>query len=105
MDGRLLVVVARLRVIHDQSLPVDGVRSSVEVIDEFPFFSFLLGDLHPHVLALPFVLLAIMASLNLLIGALGLASVRLADDEGRLSHLARHRPARPRDRPPPARRR
>ncbi len=77
------------RVIHDQSLPVDGVRSSVEVIDEFPFFSFLLGDLHPHVLALPFVLLAIMASLNLLINALGLASVRLADDEGRLSHLAR----------------
>ncbi|HET6823001.1 MAG TPA: DUF2298 domain-containing protein, partial [Anaerolineales bacterium] len=24
-----------------------------EVIDEFPFFSYLLGDLHPHVLAMP----------------------------------------------------
>ncbi|MEJ2266738.1 MAG: DUF2298 domain-containing protein, partial [Anaerolineales bacterium] len=35
-----------------------------EVIDEFPFFSFLLGDVHPHVLALPFVLLALGLALN-----------------------------------------
>ena len=37
-----------------------------EVIDEFPFFSFLLGDVHPHVLALPFVLLVVALGLNLL---------------------------------------
>ncbi len=30
-----------------------------EVIDEFPFFSYLLGDLHPHVLAMPFVILTL----------------------------------------------
>ena len=39
-----------------------------EVIDEFPFFSFLLGDLHPHVLAIPFNLLAVGIALNLFLG-------------------------------------
>lgn len=53
------------RVIHDKDL----LGNSVEVIDEFPFFSFLLGDMHPHVLALPFALLAIGLALNLMLGA------------------------------------
>ncbi|MBN2119417.1 MAG: hypothetical protein JW730_22790 [Anaerolineales bacterium] len=39
-----------------------------EVIDEFPFFSYLLSDLHPHVLAMPFNLLAIAVALNLFFG-------------------------------------
>ena len=39
-----------------------------EIIDEFPFFSYLLADLHPHVLAMPFGLLAITLSLNLILG-------------------------------------
>jgi YYY domain-containing protein len=39
-----------------------------EIIDEFPFFSFLLGDLHPHVLVLPFALLAVGLSLNIFLG-------------------------------------
>ncbi len=41
----------------------------IEVIDEFPFFSFYLADLHPHVLAMPFVLLAIALALNLYLSA------------------------------------
>ena len=49
------------RVVHDV---VAG--QTQEVIDEFPQFSFLLGDMHPHVLALPFVLLALAAALNLI---------------------------------------
>ncbi len=39
----------------------------IEVIDEFPAFSFLLADTHPHVLALPFALLALGMALNLLL--------------------------------------
>ncbi len=56
----------------DQALP--GIPQSayfppesqpIEVIDEFPFFSFYLADLHPHVLGLPFGLLAVGLALNL----------------------------------------
>lgn len=39
-----------------------------EVIDEFPFFSYLLADLHPHVLAMPFNLLAVAFALNIFFG-------------------------------------
>ena len=35
-----------------------------EVIDEFPAFSFILGDMHPHLLALPFALIAISMALS-----------------------------------------
>ncbi len=35
-------------------------------ITEFPYFSFWLGDMHPHVMALPFGLLAMALSLSLL---------------------------------------
>lgn len=52
------------RVIQDRNLVNDPL--GISPITEFPFFSFLLGDNHPHVLALPFVLLAIALALNLL---------------------------------------
>jgi YYY domain-containing protein len=39
-----------------------------EVIDEFPAFSYLLADLHPHVLAMPFAFLAMALTLNLFLG-------------------------------------
>jgi YYY domain-containing protein len=42
------------RVVHDKNL----TGMDTEAIDENPAFSFLLADMHPHVLALPFVLLA-----------------------------------------------
>ncbi|MFN8378769.1 MAG: DUF2298 domain-containing protein [Anaerolineae bacterium] len=51
------------RVLNDRNL--DGSRS--EVIDEFPQFSFLLADVHPHVLALPFAALALGLALHVLL--------------------------------------
>ncbi len=52
------------RVVQDYDLS----GSWREVIDEFPFFSYLLGDLHPHVLVMPFALLALGLTLNLFFG-------------------------------------
>ena len=55
------MVVARLAGAGDQKL---------EVIDEFPYFSFIISDLHPHVMALPFALLALALALATLATAL-----------------------------------
>jgi YYY domain-containing protein len=52
------------RVVQDYNLQ----KGFQEVIDEFPAFSFVLGDLHPHVLAIPFGLLAVAVALNLYLG-------------------------------------
>jgi YYY domain-containing protein len=67
------------RVIHDKDL----LGNSVEVINEFPFFSFLLGDMHPHVLALPFVLVAIGLALNVMFASRALSS----EDPGSLADV------------------
>jgi len=49
------------RVVRDYSF----AGSPLEIIDEFPFFSYLLADLHPHVLVMPFVFLGLAVALNL----------------------------------------
>ena len=53
------------RVVHD----IDLSGNQVEVITEFPFFSYLLGDNHPHVLAMPVVVLVTTLALNLFLAA------------------------------------
>lgn len=47
-----------------QDVDLTGKPIAASPITEFPFFSFLLGDNHPHVLALPFVLLSIGIALE-----------------------------------------
>jgi YYY domain-containing protein len=50
------------RVVNDgPTAPLNG-----ETINEFPFFSFLLNDMHPHMLVLPLVLLVLGLALALL---------------------------------------
>lgn len=39
---------------------------AIETINEFPSFSFVLGDLHPHLMALPFTIMAIALGWNAL---------------------------------------
>jgi len=53
------------RVLQDLDLKFNP--APVSPITEFPSFSFILGDNHPHVLALPFVLLAIGLALAILL--------------------------------------
>ncbi len=55
---------AASRVVTERDLNGNRVN---EVIDEFPMFSFVLADSHPHVMALPFALLAIGLALNILL--------------------------------------
>lgn len=55
------------RIVCDTVRVRNDCDSPYETINEFPSFSFILGDLHPHVLALPFVLSALGLALNLLL--------------------------------------
>jgi YYY domain-containing protein len=74
------------RVVHDYTLKGDDQ----EVIDEFPFFSFLNGDLHPHTLAYPFAFLAISLALNVYRGKKQEARGKTQETGGktRILHLA-----------------
>jgi YYY domain-containing protein len=53
------------RVILDYP-PGTPAPDGYNTINEFPFFSFLLGDLHPHVLALPFAFVCLAFALSFL---------------------------------------
>ncbi len=57
------------RVLTDRNL--DGSLAPINVISEFPAFSYLLADVHPHVLALPFVLLVTGLALALVLSPRG----------------------------------
>jgi uncharacterized membrane protein len=52
------------RVLQD----LDLAGNHIEVIDEFPAFSYILGDNHPHVIAMPFAVLVVALALNIFWG-------------------------------------
>jgi len=49
----------------DYSKGLADPRSLDYTINEFPFFSFILGDMHPHMLSLPFFLLSVGLIMNI----------------------------------------
>lgn len=51
------------RIVCDTERINNDCAPGFETINEFPAFSFILGDLHPHVLALPFTLVALTLTL------------------------------------------
>jgi YYY domain-containing protein len=60
------------RVLTDaRPLPDNGYWDATRVIDgtinEFPYFSFLFADLHPHMIALPFTTAALLVALGVLL--------------------------------------
>lgn len=53
------------RILRDQ----DILGRPLEMINEFPFFSYLLGDNHPHLLSMPFLLLLLVILFTLISGS------------------------------------
>ena len=68
------------RIVHDS---LNGVPSTVDTINEFPAFSYMLADLHPHVMALPLTMLALFLALILLVSGYGAKSILSGDIHAR----------------------
>lgn len=59
----------RINYFNSSRVIVDGVPPNIgNTINEFPFFSFIHADLHPHVMAIPFVLIFIILLYEFLLG-------------------------------------
>jgi YYY domain-containing protein len=68
------------RVVNDRALSSDPTQlgAHYEVIDEFPAFTYVMGDLHPHVLAFPFLMAVLAVVLEILLrGSEGWPEARL----------------------------
>jgi YYY domain-containing protein len=75
------------RVINEQSLAGEPILG-LEPIAEFPGFSFILGDLHPHVLALPFAFLSLAVAMLWWLEEKETGDWRLETERGKKSLLS-----------------
>ncbi len=55
---------------HFQAARLIMLKKGEHLITEYPAWSFFLGDVHPHLISLPFLLLTLCLSLNLLLAPL-----------------------------------
>ena len=96
LDGARQVVVGAWRWLEsDAPFAFDYWRSTRMMppdppgheITEFPFFSFLFADLHAHMMAIPFALLAIGLCLSVVLAARRSGSLRGRWDAGEIARL------------------
>jgi len=70
LEGLVRAVPGLLKVLGGHPWPSfdywGPTRVIPHTINEFPFFSFLFADLHPHTIAMPFTILALALALNIL---------------------------------------
>jgi YYY domain-containing protein len=75
LEGLVRLVPGLIKVLSGQPLPVfnywDPTRVIPFTINEFPYFSFLFADLHPHMIGIPFTILFLALAFNVVAGGRG----------------------------------
>ncbi len=75
LEGLVRLEPGLIKVLSGQPLPVFDYWSPTRVIpftiNEFPYFSFLFADLHPHMIGIPFTILLLALAFNVVAGSKG----------------------------------